>query len=153
MPGSRECRCCNMRPMLAIYWLLDIIYFLYYVAGMIAIMVDTDTVLGAPHQIAFSFSAFHFVLFGVVLYAMDARARPHIALGFMIPLATDLTGTLFAAIHLSHVPDFRWAYYINLSISIYGLCISVYALLWYFTHLYRKLGSTSSTNKYERYNP
>jgi len=130
---------------------LDVLYFLYYVGGMIAIMVNTDTVLGAPHQIAFSFSAFHFALFAVVLAAMETKARPQIALGFLLVMATDLTGTLFAALHLAHVPDFRWAYAVNLSISIFGLSITVYALLWYFTHLYRRLGSTSSTNKYARF--
>ena len=135
--------------MLTFYWVLEAVWVLYYLGAMFAIETQTDITAGFIHQVAIGLSAFHMSMMAVVLYAMDSKARPQIALGFVAVIITDLTSTLHAALHLwQTIPEYMWSFYVNLTISSFGLFISCYALLWYFTHLYTHLGKIE--NKYNQ---
>jgi len=145
-------KCCGgLGCMLGFYWFLEAVWAIYYLGAMFAIETGTDLAQGLVHQTAIGLSAFHFSMMGVVLYAMDTKARPQIALGFLVVIITDLTSTLHAAVHLwNTIPAYFFAFILNVTISSFGLCISLYALLWYFSHLYSELGRLESGNKYER---
>lgn len=139
--------------MLAFYWIMEAIWFLLYIGAFFAIETATDITDGLIHQTAIGLSFAHMLMWAAVLYAMDAKARPIIAIAFLGVIATDVESTLHAALHLwQTIPAYYWAFIINLTVSSFGLFISMYALLWYVVHIYEQMGKTKSSQKYASMN-
>ena len=139
--------------MLGLYWFMEGLWFLLYIGAFFAIETGTDITDGLIHQTAIGLSFAHMLMWAAVLYAMDAKARPIIAIAFLGVIATDVESTLHAALHLwQTIPAYYWAFAVNLTVSSFGLFISMYALLCYVIHIYEHMGKTESTNRYEKIN-
>jgi len=99
-------KCCSV---LGFYWFFEACWFLLFAASYAAIEMATELPDGLVYQVAILGCAFHAALLACVLYAMESKANPAIALGILLVIITDSMRTLHAGLHLSHVhPGYDW---------------------------------------------